>query len=128
MSKKRDNKRKVEIKGYDIAKLRFQRFLAMVIDWYISNMIVAIPVTFFLRGKDYIQPYSFQLETYGYKIGIISAVINKPINLRIYVAETTIPPSITTAPMISLKNIVFVSTFCPSVLTTCSLQIFFPKV
>ena len=59
MSKKRDNKRKVEIKGYDIAKLRFQRFLAMVIDWYISNMIVAIPVTFFLRGKDYIQPYSF---------------------------------------------------------------------
>lgn len=27
MSKKRDNKRKVEIKGYDIAKLRFQRFL-----------------------------------------------------------------------------------------------------
>ena len=46
MSKKRDNKRKVEIKGYDIAKLRFQRFLAMVIDWYISNMIVAIPVTF----------------------------------------------------------------------------------
>ena len=32
MSKKRDNKRKVEIKGYDTAKLRFQRFLAMVID------------------------------------------------------------------------------------------------
>ena len=70
MSKKRDNKRKVEIKGYDIAKLRFQRFLAMVIDWYISNMIVAIPVTFFLRGKDYIQPYSFQLvvKTDGQKV------------------------------------------------------------
>ena len=28
MSKKRDNKRKVEIKGYDIAKLRFQRFFS----------------------------------------------------------------------------------------------------
>ena len=29
MSKKRDNKRKIEIKGYDIAMLRFKRFLGM---------------------------------------------------------------------------------------------------
>ena len=50
MSKKRDNKRKIEIKGYDIAKLRFQRFLAMVIDWYISNMIVAVP-TYIWKGQ-----------------------------------------------------------------------------
>ena len=86
MSKKRDNKRKVEIKGYDIAKLRFQRFLAMVIDWYISNMIVAIPVTFFLRGKDYIQPYSFQLETYGYKIGMIYGLFVVVVGICYYFA------------------------------------------
>lgn len=89
MSKKRDNKRKVEIKGYDIAKLRFQRFLAMVIDWYISNMIVAIPVTFFLRGKDYIQPYSFQLETYGYKIGMIYGLFVVVVGICYYFAVPT---------------------------------------
>lgn len=70
---KKNNKKlkKNQIRGYDIVKLRSRRFLAMVIDWYITNMIAAIPVTFYLRGNDYIKEYSFQLETYGMKTGML---------------------------------------------------------
>lgn len=59
------------IKGYDIVKLRARRFLAMLIDWYITNMIAAIPVTFYLRGDDYIRKNSFDLEKYGFETGLI---------------------------------------------------------
>lgn len=72
MKKQRGNKKnkKNSIQGYDIVKLRTRRFGAMMIDWYITNMLTAIPVTFFLRGNDYIRTYSFDLETYGISTGL----------------------------------------------------------
>lgn len=75
MKKTKNNKsykknKKNPIRGYDIVKLRTRRFGAMVLDWYITNMLVAIPVTFFLRGNDYIRSYSFDLETYGISTGL----------------------------------------------------------
>lgn len=63
--------RKDNSQGYDIVKLRVRRLGAMILDWYLTNMIAAIPVTFYLRGNDYIQPTSFQLETYGLKVGLL---------------------------------------------------------
>lgn len=72
-NKKSHHKKKQQnvIKGYDIAKLRTRRFLAMLIDWYITNMIAAIPVTFYLRGDDYIRKNSFDLEKYGFQTGLL---------------------------------------------------------
>lgn len=62
---------KTQIKGYDTVKLRARRFLAMLIDWYLTNIIASIPVTFYLRGDDYIRKTSFELETYGFQTGLI---------------------------------------------------------
>lgn len=62
---------KPQIKGYDTVKLRARRFLAMLIDWYLTNIIASIPVTFYLRGDDYIRKTSFQLETYGFQTGLM---------------------------------------------------------
>ncbi len=65
--------------NYDIVKLRVRRFVAMLIDWYITNMFVSIPVTFYLRGNDYIRKNSFSLETYGMstgmKLGLFAIVV-----------------------------------------------------
>ena len=66
--------KKNHIQGYDIVKLRTRRFAAMLIDWYLTNMIAAIPVTFFLRGHDYIRTYSFNLETYGFQTGLMLGI------------------------------------------------------
>ncbi|MGN1181492.1 MAG: RDD family protein [Faecalibacillus sp.] len=56
---------------YDIVKIRTRRFGAMLIDWYLTHMIAAIPITFYLRGNDYLRTTSFQLETYGFQTGLI---------------------------------------------------------
>ena len=70
-SKTSQKKNRKYIGTYDIVKLRTRRFAAMLIDWYLTNMIAAIPVTFYLRGNDYIRNYSFNLETYGFQTGLI---------------------------------------------------------
>ena len=72
-NKKTNQKNKCSnvIKGYDIVKLRTRRFIAMLLDWYITNMIAAIPVTFYLRGNDYLRKNSFNLEKYGFETGLI---------------------------------------------------------
>lgn len=33
----------------DIVELRLRRTVALMIDWYITNMLASIPITFFLR-------------------------------------------------------------------------------
>lgn len=62
---------KNKYKNQDIVQVRIRRFLAMLIDWYLSNMLASIPVTFYLRGNDYIKPETFQLETYGPTTGLL---------------------------------------------------------
>lgn len=71
---KKNKQTKNKIQPYDVVKLRTRRFVAMVIDWYITNMIAAIPVTFFLRGHDYIRTYSFDLNTYGLQTGLLLGI------------------------------------------------------
>jgi len=68
---KKQKKQIQKTKNYDIVKLRMRRFIAMIIDWYMTNIIAAIPVTFYLRGNDYIHTYSFDLETYGFSTGLM---------------------------------------------------------
>ena len=45
----------------DIIETRVRRFVAMIIDWYLTNMLAVIPITFYLRGNDYLKPYMFDL-------------------------------------------------------------------
>ena len=49
------SKKKVTNKN-DIIELRVKRFLAMVIDWYLTNMLAVIPITFYFRNGDYLKP------------------------------------------------------------------------
>ena len=90
MKKKKQNHRKnsyqknTVIKNYDIVKLRARRFLAMIIDWYITNVIASIPVTFYLRGDDYIRKTSFDLETYGFQTGLLLAIFVISIGIIYY--------------------------------------------
>lgn len=72
--KKEVRAKKQKIKNQDIIEIRSKRFLAMIIDWYLSNVLASIPVTFYLRGNDYIQSESFYLETYGFKVGLLLGI------------------------------------------------------
>ncbi len=35
----------------DIVELRLRRTVALIIDWYITNMLASIPITFFFLEK-----------------------------------------------------------------------------
>lgn len=70
MNKKGNEKSTSTIKGYDIAKLRMRRFVAMIMDWYITSMIAALPVTFYFRKESYVSATDFQLRSYDMDIAI----------------------------------------------------------
>ncbi|MDY3360768.1 MAG: RDD family protein [Clostridium celatum] len=60
--------------GYDIGKLRARRFVAMIVDWYITSMIAAIPVTFHFNKETYISAADFQLANYDLNIAIFLGI------------------------------------------------------
>ena len=45
----------------DIVELRLRRTVALIIDWYITNMLASIPITFFLRKNSQFKPEMFEL-------------------------------------------------------------------
>ena len=54
----------------DIIEVRARRFAALIIDWYLTNMLAVIPITFYLRGNDYLKPYMFDLTHYNFSTGL----------------------------------------------------------
>lgn len=70
---------------YDPLKLKIRRFGALVIDWYLMNVLAAIPVTFWLRGSESIHAQSFDLVTYGMPQGLIYGLIVLAVSLVYYV-------------------------------------------
>lgn len=54
----------------DIIEIRIRRFAALIIDWYLTNMLAVIPITFYLRGNDYLKPYMFELTHYNFATGL----------------------------------------------------------
>lgn len=70
---------------YDPLKLKVRRFIALVIDWYIVNVLAAVPVTFWLNAGEKINPKSFDLATYGMEKGLIYGVIVMIICVLYYV-------------------------------------------
>ena len=53
-----------------IVETRMRRFLAMIIDWYLTQMISVIPITFYLRDGDYLKPHMFEYTNYPFMTGL----------------------------------------------------------
>ena len=70
---------------YDIIEVRMCSFFAMVIDWYLTNMLAVIPITFYFRGDDYLQPYMFELNEYSFQIGLLLGIYAIIIGIVYYV-------------------------------------------
>ena len=68
-NKTKNNKSNKNRNNMDIIETRVRRFVAMIIDWYLTNMLAVIPITFYLRGNDYLKPYMFDLTHYDFSIG-----------------------------------------------------------
>ena len=69
----------------DIVETRVRRFVAMIIDWYLTNMLAVIPITFYLRGNDYLKPYMFDLTHYDFSIGLALGLYGILIGIIYYV-------------------------------------------
>ena len=59
----------------DIVELRLRRTVALIIDWYITNMLASIPITFFLRKDSQFKPEMFELNAYGFNTALIVCLI-----------------------------------------------------
>lgn len=73
----------------EIIEIRARRCLAMIIDWYLTNMFAVIPITFFLRGDDYLQPYMFDLSEYSFQTGICLGLLGIIIGILYYLIIPT---------------------------------------
>lgn len=62
--KKKTKKQLLNQPQYKIANTRMKRFFAMIIDWYLTTMIAAIPITFFLRTDNTLSPDLFDFSRY----------------------------------------------------------------
>ncbi len=88
MSKKKQRnqkKKKEQIRNYDVLRVRMRRFFAMIIDWYLAQMIAVIPITFYFRGDDYLKASMFQLENYDFEIGLFLGVFGIIVGIIYYV-------------------------------------------
>lgn len=88
MSKKKKQKIKPETK-MDIIETRVRRCVAMIIDWYITHMIVVIPITFYLRDGDYLKPYTFDLSHYSFSIGLFLGLFGIFVGVFYYIVIPT---------------------------------------
>ena len=62
--------KKISFSKYEITKIRMRRFWALIIDWYLTGMIVSLPVTFYLRGDSYLKSEMFNLTSYPLSVGL----------------------------------------------------------
>lgn len=69
----------------DIVELRLRRTVALIIDWYITNMLASIPITFFLRRDSQFKPEMFELTVYGFNTALIVCLIAITIGILYYV-------------------------------------------
>lgn len=55
----------------NIIELRVKRFFALLIDWYLTNLLVAMPITLYLRKGEYLQPDMFDYSSYPLHVGLL---------------------------------------------------------
>ena len=88
MSKKKQRnqkKKKEQIRNYDVLRVRMRRFFAMIIDWYLAQMIAVLPITFYFRGGDYLKASMFKLENYDFQVGLVLGVFGIVVGIIYYV-------------------------------------------
>lgn len=88
MSKKKQRnqkKKKEQIRNYDVLRVRMRRFFAMIIDWYLAQMIAVLPITFYFRGGDYLKASMFKLENYDFQVGLVLGVFGIAVGIIYYV-------------------------------------------
>lgn len=78
-----------QINKTNIIETRMKRFFAMIIDWYFTNMLAVIPITFYFRGGDYLKPYMFHLSHYSFQIGLLLGLFGLTIGILYYVIIPT---------------------------------------
>lgn len=84
-NKTRNKKNNTNRNNMDIIETRARRFVAMIIDWYLTNMLAVIPITFYLRGNDYLKPYMFDLTHYDFSIGLALGLYGILIGIVYYI-------------------------------------------
>ena len=89
-NKTKNNKSNKNRNNMDIIETRVRRFVAMIIDWYLTNMLAVIPITFYLRGNDYLKPYMFDLTHYDFSIGLALGLYGVLIGIIYYVFIPTL--------------------------------------
>lgn len=81
MAKKKINRQQSKIV---IAETRMRRFLAMIIDWYLTQMISVIPITFYLRDGDYLKPHMFEYTSYPFMTGLALIIFSLIVGVIYY--------------------------------------------
>ena len=52
------------------SEIRVRRLVALIIDWYLTSVFSAIPITFFLRESDALKTSMFDFSTYDYPMSL----------------------------------------------------------
>lgn len=81
--------KKISFTKYEITKIRMRRFWALIIDWYLTGMIVSLPVTFYLRGDSYLKSEMFNLTSYPLSVGLMLGFYGVLIGFVYYVIIPT---------------------------------------
>ena len=81
--------RKISFTKYEITKIRMRRFWSLIIDWYLTGMIVSLPVTFYLRGDSYLKSEMFNLTSYPLSVGLMLGFYGVLIGFVYYVIIPT---------------------------------------
>lgn len=68
----------------DIIETRMRRFVALIIDWYITNMIAVIPITFYFRKDNIFNAEMFELSQFPFQISIFLAVFGICVGILYY--------------------------------------------
>ena len=83
-NKTKNNKSNKNRNNMDIIETRVRRFVAMIIDWYLTNMLAVIYYLLFKRN-DYLKLYRFDLTHYDFSIGLALGLYGVLIGIIYYV-------------------------------------------
>lgn len=69
----------------DIIEIRARRCCAMIIDWYLTNMLAVLPITFYLRTDNTLKPDMFDFTQYDFHTALFLGIFGLIIGFIYYV-------------------------------------------
>ena len=73
----------------DIIEVRIRRLIALIIDWYITNMIAVIPITFYLRKDNTLGPQMFDLSQFPFQTSLFLVIFGMIVGVFYYLIIPT---------------------------------------